>query len=406
MNEPLLKYAGKKILVGMTGGIACYKICELVRHFVKNGAEVRVIMTKNATEFVSTLTMETLSGHPVSTEIFSSRDIAHPEMTGTHHIDLAQWPDLLLIAPAGGNIVGKIASGIADDLLSTVAMACPKPILLALAMNDKMYLNPIVQRNIKTLREFNYGIIDPETGFLAEGYEGVGRLAELDKIIWQIEKKLFGSNLLKYRKILVTAGPTHEPLDPVRILTNHSSGKMGYAIAKEAALQGAVVTLISGPTHLDAPHDVQTIRVSSADDMTKAVEQNLSDQDIVIMAAAVADFTPAEKKEQKIKKSDVLTLHLNKTKDILAGIAPLKGKKIVVGFALETENEIANARKKLTDKKLDLIILNNPKETGAGFNTDTNAVTIIDSNNAEKLPLMSKEDAAREIIVRIIKLLG
>lgn len=405
MEKGVLKYSGKKILVGMTGGIACYKVCELVRHFIKNGAEIRVIMTRHATKFVSPLTLETLSQNKVSTEIFPVCDSTQKDMTGTHHIDLANWPDVFLVAPAGGNMIGKIANGIADEILSTVVMACPKPILLALAMNDHMYLNPIVQKNIRTLREFNYGIIDPETGFLAEGYEGVGRLAELDRIIWRVEKQLFGGTALKNKKVLVTAGPTHEALDPVRILSNHSSGKMGYAIAKEAVLQGAEVTLISGPTHLPPPEEVQTVTVISAEDMAQAVDLNLQNQDIVIMAAAVADFTPSEKSDQKIKKSDGWVVQLKKTKDILAGISQNKGTRIVVGFALETENETVNAQKKLKDKKLDFIVLNNPNEKGSGFNTDTNAVTIIDEKNTQKLPLMSKEGVAKNIIKKIQALL-
>lgn len=398
-------FSGKKILVGMTGGIACYKICELVRYFVKNGADVRIIMTKNATEFVSPLTMETLSRHKVTTETFPPYDVPQPEMTATHHIDLANWPDVFLIAPSGGNILGKIANGIADDILSTVVMACPKPTLLALAMNDRMYLNPIVQRNIRTLKEFHYGIIDPETGFLAEGYEGVGRLAEVDKIIWHVEKSLFGNQDFQNKKILVTAGPTHEPLDPVRYLTNHSSGKMGYALAQEAALLGADVTLITGPTHLNAPYDVKIIHTVSAKDMAAEVENHLSDNDIVIMAAAVADFTPVKTETQKIKKSDELFLNLKKTEDILSAASKKKEKKIIVGFALETENEIQNAQKKLKEKNLDFIVLNNPMVDGAGFNTDTNVVTIIDESNIEKLPLMSKEDAAKKILDKIRKIL-
>ncbi len=404
MGSERPKYADKRILIGMTGGIACYKICELVRHFVKNGAEVRVVMTKNATEFVSPLTMETLSGYPVTTETFPKLNAAAAQMIGTHHIELAQWPDTVLIAPAGGNIVGKVAGGIADDVLTTVIMATSKPVLLALAMNDKMYLNPIVQRNIRTLREYNYDIIDPETGFLAEGYEGVGRLAELDRIVWNMDKRLFGEGILKDKKVLITAGPTHESIDPVRILTNHSSGKMGYALAREAALQGADVTLISGPTNLTAPSDINIIRVRSASEMAAAVEQNFLHQDIVVMAAAVADFAPSLTENQKIKKSDELVLRLTKTKDILADMGNRKYQRILVGFALETENELENAKEKLKNKNLDLIVLNNPKEKGAGFNTDTNLVTLVDRDTSEKLPLMSKDDVAKELIRKIAKL--
>lgn len=390
----------------MTGGIACYKICELVRHFVKSGASVRIIMTQNASQFVSPLTLETLSKQKVTTNTFPSYDSSTPEMTGTHHIDLANWPDVFLIAPAGGNIIGKIANGIADDILSTVVMACSKPVLLALAMNDKMYLNPIVQKNIRSLRELHYGIIDPEEGFLAEGYEGLGRLAELNRIIWNVEKTLFGSSDFKNRKILVTAGPTREEIDPVRYLTNHSSGKMGYAIAKEAALRGAHVTLISGPAYLPVPEGVNFVPVVSAEDMAHGVEKHFSDHDVVIMAAAVSDFTPAIRESQKVKKSDEWILKMKKTKDIVSGIALNKGNKVVIGFALETEDEIQNAKKKLSDKNLDFIVLNNPNNSGAGFNTDTNLVTIIDHNKTKNLPLMSKEDVAKHILEQIKEIIN
>jgi phosphopantothenoylcysteine decarboxylase/phosphopantothenate--cysteine ligase len=398
-----MKYSGKKILVGITGGIAAYKACELIRHFVKHGAEVRAVMTQHAAEFVTPLTIETLSNNKVVTEIFPHGG-TDQNMSRTHHIEIANWPDVFLIVPASANIVGKIAGGLADEIVSTVVMACPKPVLLALAMNDKMYLNPIVQKNIHSLKSYGYHIIEPETGFLAEGYEGVGRLAELDTIIWSVEKQLIGDTSLKGRKILVTAGPTHEALDPVRILTNHSSGKMGYALARQAALMGADVTLISGPTHLDNPPDMNVISVTSADEMAEAVRGQFPKNDTVIMAAAVADFKPLRKESKKIKKSKsggTVNIECVPTVDILSAAAQTKKNQIVVGFALETDHDVANARKKLKEKRLDLIVLNNPHEDGAGFNTDTNVVTLIDHNGLEKLPLMSKDDAARKILEKI-----
>ncbi len=397
-----MKYEGKKILVGITGGIGAYKVCELIRHFVKNGAEVRVIMTRHAMEFIAPLTVETLSNNRVTTDMYPNSE--NPEITGTHHITLAQWPDILLIAPAGANCVGKIANGIADDVLSTVVMACPKPVLLALAMNDNMVNNPIVKKNIQTLKSCDYDIIDPETGFLAEGYEGVGRLAELETIIWHVEKKLTGDVSFLDKKILVTAGPTHEALDPVRILTNHSSGKMGYAVAKQAVLMGAEVTLISGPTHLTAPLETKFISVTSADEMAKAVTEHFSKNDIVIMAAAVADFKPLRKESKKMKKSKgagTMQMDFTKTIDILSAISQKKKNQTIVGFALETDNELTNAKKKLKEKKLDLIVLNSLNDDGAGFNTDTNVVTLIDHTGTEKLPLLSKSEVAIKVLEKI-----
>lgn len=399
-----LKYKGKKILVGITGGIGAYKTCETIRYLVKNGAAVKAVMTQGATEFITPLTIETLTGNKVTTHIFPHRDPSHAGASGTHHIDIAQWPDIFIIAPATANIIGKITSGIADDALSTVVMACTAPVILAPAMNDKMYLNPIVQDNIRKLREYGYGIVEPDTGFLACGYEGQGRLADMEKIIRFIDKRLFGTDALKGCTVLITAGPTREAIDPVRYITNHSSGKMGYALARQAALMGAAVTLVAGPNTLQAPHDVRVISVTTAEEMAQTVMAELPSHQAVIMAAAVADFRPERVAEQKIKKEATgasMALSLIRTTDILSAIAGKKNNQIVVGFALETENGIANARRKLTEKRLDLIVLNNPREEGAGFDTDTNRITIIDSQKEESLPLMSKDEAAAIILQRI-----
>lgn len=395
------RYAGKKILVGITGGISAYKSCEAIRYFVSQGALVRAVMTRAACEFLTPLTVETLTRHPVATELFpSSKSSAHA--LGTFHIEMAQWPDLLLILPASANIIGKVANGIADDALSTITMACAAPKVFAPAMNDKMYLNPIVQKNIDTLRHHGYMFVDPDYGFLAEGYEGTGRLAESSRIYWQVDKILLGNDTLAGRRVLVTAGPTHEPVDAVRVVTNLSSGKMGFALARQAGLMGAQVTLISGPTNLKPPLHVAFEPVLSAADMKQAVLANYDASDIVIMSAAVADFKPAKPSSQKMKKTgENLSIELEPTTDILAELGQQKGNKILVGFALETENGLENARKKLHSKNLDFVVLNNPTEPGAGFGSDTNIVAIIDRQDTRTLPMMSKDDVARVILDKI-----
>jgi len=397
-----MKYSGKKILIGITGGISAYKTAELIRQFVKDGAEVKTIMTRSAREFITPLTIETLSQNSVTTGIFPHED--HPEISGTHHISLAQWPDVFLIVPASGSIIGKIANGIADEALSTIVMASPAPKIFAPAMNDKMYRNSIVQQNISILKEQGWVCVDPEYGFLAEGYEGIGRLAELDKIVWAADKILFGNDSLKNKKILVTAGPTHEPLDPVRFLTNASSGKMGYALARQAILAGADITLISGPTHLMPPPEAKVVSVKTSEEMANAVEKHFPKSDILLMTAAVADFKPSKKAEKKIKKDknkDSVTIEFDHTPDILKRVAKEKKNQVVIGFALETTNGLEHARLKLRDKDLDFILLNNPNEEGAGFDIDTNIVTYIDAHETEKWPLMSKDEVASKILEKI-----
>lgn len=396
-------YAGKKILLGVSGGIAAYKACELVRHFVKQGAEVRVMMTRSACEFVTPLTFETLTKQRVTTETFPAYDSS---ISGTHHIDIARWPDIFLIVPATANVIGKIAGGIADDILTTVVMACPAPILLAPAMNDQMWASPIVQRNVKELRDHRMVIVDPEFGYLAEGYEGTGRLAELSSICWNVDRMLFRSEELSGKRVLVTAGPTHEALDPVRYITNASSGRMGFAVARQAVLMGAQVTLISGPTSLTEPFDVTCHHVTTAEEMAAMTEKYFPEHDVLIMTAAVADFMPSSPVTHKIKKSgNSLRLDLKPTTDILGALGKKKGKRIVVGFALETEKEIEHARKKLVEKNLDFIVVNNPRREGAGFNTDTNIVSFVERKKVTDFPLLPKDDVARQLLERTAVLL-
>jgi phosphopantothenoylcysteine decarboxylase/phosphopantothenate--cysteine ligase len=391
-------YAGKKILLGVSGGIAAYKACELVRHFIKQGAEVRVIMTRSACEFVTPLTFETLSQQHVTTETFPAYDAS---ISGTHHIEIARWPDIFLIAPATANVIGKIANGIADDILSTVAMACPAPILVAPAMNDQMWASPFVQRNVKELKSNKIEIIDPEFGYLAEGYDGSGRLAELSKICWRVDRILFRSEELSGKRVLVTAGPTHEALDPVRYITNASSGRMGFAVARQAVLMGAHVTLISGPTSLPEPFDVTCHHVTTAQEMAAMTEKQFPEHDVLVMTAAVADFMPSSAAVHKIKKSgNSLRLDLKPTVDILGSLGGKKGNRIVVGFALETEKEIEHARQKLVEKNLDFIVVNNPRREGAGFHTDTNIVSFVERKKVTDLPLLPKDDVARQILER------
>lgn len=398
------KYHQKKILIGITGGIGAYKIGDVIRYFVRKGAEVRTIMTEHATAFITPLTIETLSGNKVITHIFPHQDVWNPSTGGTHHIDIAQWPDLFLIAPATANIIGKITHGIADDALSTIVMATTAPVAIAPAMNDKMYLNAAVQSNLEVLRQRGYTIIEPDSGYLACGYASIGRLAELEKIVWHADKILLGSERLRGRRLLITAGPTQEPIDPVRYISNHSSGKMGYALARQASLMGAEVTLISGPVALKDPYPVQVHWVNTAAEMAEAVLEAFPRQDALIMAAAVADYTPQQKADGKLKKEtlgDHPSLTLTKTIDILAECAKRKTHQILIGFALETDQPLENARKKMAHKKLDAIVLNNPNTPGAGFQTDTNVITYLTPQSEESFPLMSKEEAAAVILEKL-----
>jgi len=380
----------RMVVLGVTGGIACYKAVELVRLLVKNGFKVRVIMTRGAMEFVTPLTFQTLSGNPVATETFS---LTQESEIG--HINLADSADLFVIAPTTANVIGKLASGIADDLLTTVLMATQAPVLLAPAMNIHMYENVIVQENLRKLRRVGYHIMDPAEGYLACGYEGKGRLPDPEKISDEIERLLRKKDLAG-ENFLITAGPSREPLDPVRYISNRSSGKMGYALARAALRRGATVALVSGPTALEPPSGARLIEVNTAAEMREAVLKEYPHSSAVIMAAAVADYHAVAPSGQKIKRGvGDLELRLIPNPDILKELGQNKDGKWLVGFAAETENLTANAQKKLHEKNLDIVIANNVAEEGSGFDGDTNVGTIIDRTGAVRsLPLMSKDDLA------------
>lgn len=385
---------GKKILLGVTGGIAAYKAVELLRLLIKGDAETRVIMTEAAQKFVVPLTFETLSGHPVLLDLFSLDQDAR-----IGHIALADQSDLMVIAPATANCLGKIASGIADDLLTTTVMALQCPVLLCPAMNVNMYGNPIVKENIERLRSLGYHILEPEEGELACGWEGKGRLVDPTEIVEEIEI-IFGKKDFSGETVLITAGPTRESIDPVRFLSNFSSGRMGYAIARVAMRRGAEVILVSGPTSLPDPRGVQILRVESAQEMREAVMAHLDRATVLVKAAAVADYRPKKPVNQKIKKlSDEFLLHLERTPDILSEIGKKKGKQILVGFAAETEDLESHALGKLKEKNLDFIVANDLTQPGAGFEAETNQVKIIDrAGKIEDLPLMSKEAVAERLL--------
>ena len=380
----------RTVVLGVTGGIACYKAVELVRLLVKNGFKVRVIMTRGAIEFVTPLTFQALSGNPVATETFS---LTQESEIG--HINLADSADLFVIAPATANVIGKLASGIADDLLTTVLMATQAPVLLAPAMNIHMYENVIVQENLRKLGRVGYHIMDPAEGYLACGYEGKGRLPDPEKISDEIERLLRKKDLAG-ENFLITAGPSREPLDPVRYISNRSSGKMGYALARAALRRGATVALVSGPTALEPPSGARLIEVNTAAEMREAVLKEYPHSSAVIMAAAVADYHAVAPSGQKIKRGvGDLELRLIPNPDILKELGQNKDGKWLVGFAAETENLTANAQKKLHEKNLDIVIANNVAEEGSGFDGDTNVGTIIDRTGAVRsLPLMSKDDLA------------
>jgi phosphopantothenoylcysteine decarboxylase/phosphopantothenate--cysteine ligase len=391
---------GKKIVLGVTGGIAAYKAAELVRELVRSGAEVFVVMTRGAQEFITPLTLQTLSGNKVATELFSL-----VEESEIGHISLADRADILVIAPATANIIGKIAGGIADDMLSTVVMATQAPVLLAPAMNVHMWENTITQENIQKLRARGYHFIDPEAGELACGYEGKGRLAELPAIVEEVQTLLSPKDY-SGETLLVTAGPTEEPIDPVRFLSNRSSGKMGFAVSRAARRRGAQVTLVSGPTALTPPPHVRFVPVRTAAQMREAVLENLQAASILVMAAAVSDFRPQGIREEKIKKSKAnLTLPLELNPDILYEAGQKKGTRLLIGFAAETHDLLQNAQQKLAEKNLDLIVANDVSVPGAGFAVDTNIVKLIDRRgNIEELPLMGKEEVADLILDRMVKL--
>ena len=394
---------GKKILIGISGGIAAYKICSLVRLFVKAGAAVKVIMTPAAVSFVSPLTLSALSRNEVIINILPDHtDLSKSEKvdSGTWHVNYGLWADIFIIAPATCNTIGKAISGISDNFLLATLLACRCPVLFAPAMDDDMYKHKVTQRNISGLRSIGYQIIDPVYGELASGLTGEGRMAEPEDIFHRAEFILNSSRDLAGKKILVTAGPTREYLDKVRFISNPSTGKMGFELAKAAQARGADVTLISGPVNLETPTGVNRIDVVSADDMFRDVKSRVRGKDLVIMSAAVEDFTPMNKIEKKIKKENEskFVFEFEKVVDILSYLGKNKKGYKLIGFAVETDNESVNAKKKLLSKNLDLIVLNNPNVAGAGFGTETNIVTLIDKKSAESLPLMSKYDVSNKIL--------
>lgn len=388
---------GKNIVLGVTGGIAAYKACELVRALVKEGASVEVVMTQNAMEFVTPLTLQTLSGNKVATRPF---DPVWESEIG--HISLADRADLVVIAPATASFVGKMATGIADSLLATLVLATLAPVIVCPAMNVNMYNNIAVQDNIRKLRDRGVSIVEPSEGFLACGWEGRGRLPETEDIMSEIEFALTPKDMAGER-VLVTAGATREHIDPVRFISNPSSGKMGYALAEEARMRGADVVLVSGKSPLPPPRGVTLVSVESADDMYTAVMKHLDWSTLVIKAAAVGDYAPESKSAGKIKKTgDELTLKLKRTRDILKEIGEKKKQQIVVGFAAETEDLMANAAIKLREKNADMIVANNVGAPGAGFESDTNEVHLLFASGAmEELPLAPKKEIAKIIFDRI-----
>ena len=388
----------KTVVMGICGGIAAYKAVYAASSMVKKGLNVKVIMTKSATEFVTPLTFQTITKNKVITDMFSLS-----ENVTTEHISLAKEADVFLICPATANVIGKIASGIADDFLTTTVMATKAKVVFAPAMNTNMYENPIVEANINKLKYLQYEFVEPECGILACGDSGKGRLAEIDDILDKIDEVLCDKKDFAGKKVLVTAGATREAIDPVRYITNHSTGKMGYAVAKAAKMRGADVTLVSGSTNLRPFSGVTVINVTSAEDMYNTVMEKYPDTDIVVKAAAVADFTPEKTEHEKIKKTGgEFILPLKKTEDILDKLGALKVNQFLVGFCMETSNLIENAKKKLESKNLDLIAANSLNCEGAGFGTDTNVITLISKDGkVEQYEKMSKYDAANIILDKI-----
>ena len=390
----------KCIVVGVTAGIAAYKICQLVSSLKKQGNEVHVIMTKEAEKFVTPLTFQTLSNQKVITDMFTV-----DYTPDVHHVSLAKKADLFVVAPATANIIAKIAHGIADDMLTTTFLAATCPKLIVPAMNTNMLNNPITQDNIATCKKYGMHIMCSAAGYLACGDVGKGRLPEPEEIEDAIASIVETDRYLNGRHVVITAGATQEEIDPVRYITNHSTGKMGYALAKEARNAGAMVTLISGKSNLPQPYGVEVINVISAEDMANCVVNNFEKADVVIMSAAVADYTPLEKADHKIKKADGdLSITLKRTQDILLTIGKKKREnQVVIGFAMETENLLENAAKKLQEKNADYIIANSIREPGAGFGVDTNIVKIISPISVEDLGLLSKDETAKEILRHCLK---
>ena len=393
----------KKIVLGITGSIAAYKACILARLLIKKGAEVQVVMTPSAKEFITPLTLATLTQKPVVSEFFDRRDGSWHS-----HVSLGLWADAMLVAPASASTIGKMANGIADNMLVTTYLSMRAPVFVAPAMDLDMYAHPSTQANLQKLQSYGNHIIEPGTGFLASKLEGKGRMEEPEKIVEALEQFFAQQQKLAGKKVLITAGPTYEKIDPVRFIGNYSSGKMGFALAEVCAEQGAEVTLVSGPVVLQAKHPgIRRIDVESAREMCEAATKHFPKADITILCAAVADFTPKTTADKKIKrKGDNLKLELQPTQDIAAALGAVKKKKqVLVGFALETDNELQNAQDKMERKNLDLIVLNSLQDKGAGFRVDTNKVTIIDRHNGlTAYDTKSKREVAEDIVEKVIKL--
>lgn len=392
---------GKTVLLGITGSIAAYKIAYLASALHKLHADVHVLMTENATNFINPITFETLTGNKCLVDTFDRNFQFQVE-----HVSIAKKADDVMIAPASANVIGKLANGLADDMLTTTVMACRCQKILAPAMNTAMYENPVVQDNIRKLKNYGYEVITPASGYLACGDTGAGKMPEPETLLEYILKEAAFQKDLAGKKLLVTAGPTQEAIDPVRCLTNHSSGKMGYAIAKMAMLRGAEVTLVSGPTAIEPPLFVKVVPVTSARDMFEAVTSLSHEQDIIIKAAAVADYRPKQVSEDKVKKKDdQASIELERTDDILKYLGQHKKQgQFLCGFSMETRDMIRNSRAKLEKKNLDMVAANNLKVEGAGFQGDTNVLTLITQDEEVSLPLMSKEDAALKILDKILLL--
>lgn len=390
--------SGKNVVLAVTGSIAAYKIANLASMLKKLNADVTVLMTENATNFINPITFETLTSNKCLIDTFD-RNFQY----NVEHVSLAKKADVVLIAPASANVIGKIANGIADDMLTTTVMACNCKKIIAPAMNTQMYCNPIVQDNMKKLVRFGYEIISADTGYLACGDVGVGKMPSEEVLLQYILRECACKKDMLGKKVLVTAGPTMEKIDPVRFISNHSTGKMGYALARNCMLRGADVTLVTGKTNLKPPMFVDVIHVVSAKDMYEAVTDNFEKQDIVIKAAAVADYRPMNPADEKVKKKDGdMSIQLEGTDDILKTLGERKKSQFLCGFSMETENMIENSKEKLNKKNLDMIVANNLKKAGAGFGTDTNIVTIITSDDIKELEMMSKDEVAEKIVDEIL----
>ena len=401
MRKDLFMLKGKTVVLAVTGSIAAYKIASLASQLSKLHANVQVLMTRNATNFINPITFETLTGNKCLVDTFDRNFEFSVE-----HVSLAKAADVVLIAPASANVIGKLAHGIADDMLTTTILACSCKKIISPAMNTHMFENPIVQDNLKTLERYGFEVIQPAVGLLACKDVGAGKMPEPEVLLEYIMKEIAYEKDLTGKNIMVTAGPTQEPVDPVRYLTNHSTGKMGYAVARVCSLRGAHVTLVTGQTSLPRPLFVDTVEITTAREMFEAVTERFADQDIVIKAAAVADYRPKQVSAEKVKKSDdSLVLELERTDDILRYLGEhKKEKQFLCGFSMETENMLGNSRAKLAKKNLDMIVANNLKVPGAGFAGDTNVVTLITKDEETELPLLSKEETAVQILNKIIAL--